>query len=1428
MRFRLRGNLPIRSSILASGLRAGRRGMVALTLAVAAAGTPALASPDTATSAQFYLSFSPAPVGVPAASAAQMVASFAVIGPDTTTATLHYGIDFSAGPVACTPNLETIGQTCTVQLTFIPTLPGAREDSLFLMDGTTILATVYLGGVGLSAQAMIQPGVVTQLVSGSAYSLRPRAVDEEGTVYLDIQNSAGTSNVYSVSQAGALTTVPVAVNTSSGIAIDGAGILYINAGNFNSQLTTWNTVTQTQGSLVIAPPSPFPCTNPDYLNAVTADSLANLFVLENDCQQVIELGANGTYTINAFNPEMNGTTTSIALDSADDVFFSSQDQVNELLASGGQSSLDIAGAGGGSTTLAVDPAGSLYAIPDFVGNFIAELPAPDYQTVQATLDPSVSPQTFALGSDGALYVGYFDGTSFTFNLDKVDRSQGAIAFGQQSIGTATAAQTEQIYNGGNEPLILTDVELAGASLGFSIQPSGGRDCTNDIEIGPGSYCEIAVTLTPAQAGNLAGTVTFYTNSLNNRSSTETVALSGFVPGPAAALSPTSVTFANQAVNTTSAAAVLTLTNTGDQPLTDIVIGLGGTNPTDFNLIPGANACGTSLAVGSNCAVYAIFTPQAATTYFATVSVADNASGSPQTAMLTGTGVQLAAVMNVVEPIQIADAPALAASAVMNVVEAIHIGDAPALATSAVMNVVEAIHIADAPALSASAVMNVVEAIHIGDAPALTASAVMNVIENIHTTDVPALAESVALNIAEVIHTSDAPAVGLAATLNIAEVIHSVDGPGLTPSTALDIAEIIHTSDAPAVALSAALNIAEVIRTLDAPLLTPSAALNIAEVIHATDMPTTMPSAELQIAEVIHTSDAPAVALSAALNIAEVIRTLDAPMLTPSAALNIAEVIHATDMPAVTPSAELKIAEVIHTSDAPAVALSAALNIAEVIRTLDSPLLMPSAALNIAEVIHTSDMPAATPSAELQIAEVIHTSDAPAVALSAALSIAEVIRALDSPPLTPSAALNIAEVIHTTDIPAPTPSAELQIAEIIHTTDAPAVALSAALNIAEVIRTLDSPLLTPSAALNIAEVIHTIDMPTEMPSTELQIAEIIHTSDSPAVALAVALNTAEVIHAVDAPFLSPSVALNIADVIHTTDMPVSASSVALNVFDVIHTVDTPALITMLMPAITPTQTVLTSSINPSVAGQTVTFTATVSSATPTVGIPAGTVQFSVNGAAAGSPIPLNGNGQALFSTGSLPDGQSSILAVYSGDSGFSRSTAPLLVQSVLDFDFTPKSTQSATVFPGQSATFQFTIAPQGAFGNTITFSVSGLPPGSTARFDPASLTPSTTSQTVVLTIQTAQSAVSSRPAPGMTKAPLLFCLLLPLLGIWRVRRFRRRFFVLLTAVASLGISIAISGCVSGGFFSVASHTYSITVTATSGSIQHSTIVDLTVQ
>jgi hypothetical protein len=202
------------------------------------------------------LSFSPATVGNTSTPAQQLTASFSVTGSDALTASLHYGTDFTSGAVSCTSSGNS--QTCTVPVTFTPILPGARRDALFLKDGATILATVYLGGVGQGPQALIQPGVITQLVSGSPYSLRPRAVGEDGTLYIDVQSTANASNVYSVTQSGAMNPVPVTVNTSSAIAVDGAGILYINPNNFNSEFTTWNTVTQTQGSLLITPPLPNP------------------------------------------------------------------------------------------------------------------------------------------------------------------------------------------------------------------------------------------------------------------------------------------------------------------------------------------------------------------------------------------------------------------------------------------------------------------------------------------------------------------------------------------------------------------------------------------------------------------------------------------------------------------------------------------------------------------------------------------------------------------------------------------------------------------------------------------------------------------------------------------------------------------------------------------------------------------------------------------------------------------------------------------------------------------------------------------------------------------------------------------------------------------------------------------------------------------
>jgi hypothetical protein len=114
-----------------------------------------------------------------------------------------------------------------------------------------------------------------------------------------------------------------------------------------------------------------------------------------------------------------------------------------------------------------------------------------------------------------------------------------------------------------------------------------------------------------------------------------------ITGPAATLTPPMLTFAST-VGTASAAQVATLANGGNATLNIAGITITGTNPSDFAIAAGTNACGTTLAASSSCSIYVTFTPASAATYSATLSVADNASGSPQTTALSGTGTAAAA------------------------------------------------------------------------------------------------------------------------------------------------------------------------------------------------------------------------------------------------------------------------------------------------------------------------------------------------------------------------------------------------------------------------------------------------------------------------------------------------------------------------------------------------------------------------------------------------------------------------------------------------------------------------------------------------------------------------------------------------------------------------------------------------------------------
>ncbi|WP_027862205.1 Ig-like domain repeat protein [Marmoricola sp. URHB0036] len=88
---------------------------------------------------------------------------------------------------------------------------------------------------------------------------------------------------------------------------------------------------------------------------------------------------------------------------------------------------------------------------------------------------------------------------------------------------------------------------------------------------------------------------------------------------------------------------------------------------------------------------------------------------------------------------------------------------------------------------------------------------------------------------------------------------------------------------------------------------------------------------------------------------------------------------------------------------------------------------------------------------------------------------------------------------------------------------------------------------------------------------------------------------------------------------------------------------------------PTSTGLSANLNPSLVGDSVTFTATVTSEGSPVS--SGSVQFSDGGSPLGAPVPVAADGTATLATASLTTGSHSILAAYSGG-GFADSSAGL--------------------------------------------------------------------------------------------------------------------------------------------------------------------------
>jgi len=136
----------------------------------------------------------------------------------------------------------------------------------------------------------------------------------------------------------------------------------------------------------------------------------------------------------------------------------------------------------------------------------------------------------------------------------------------------------------------------------------------------------------------------------------------------------------------------------------------------------------------------------------------------------------------------------------------------------------------------------------------------------------------------------------------------------------------------------------------------------------------------------------------------------------------------------------------------------------------------------------------------------------------------------------------------------------------------------------------------------------------------------------------------------------------------------------------------------------TSTTLTSTPNPSLAGQAVTFSTTVTAVAPAVGIPTGTVTFRDGATPIGTVTLVNGSASLVTST--LTTGNHSLTAVYNGSQNFLTSTSPTVTQVV-----NSQTTTSLTAPPnpsviGQAVTLTAVVSPvapgTGVPTGTVTF------------------------------------------------------------------------------------------------------------------------------
>jgi len=211
------------------------------------------------------------------------------------------------------------------------------------------------------------------------------------------------------------------------------------------------------------------------------------------------------------------------------------------------------------------------------------------------------------------------------NLPSIALVPSSLAFGNQPLGVQSSEKTVTVVNEGTAPLTITDIEPSGDFL-------ESDDCIGTLSAG-GGYCTIRVSYNPSDLGSDSEDITI-TDGASGSPHTIAVTGTGVAATTAVTLLPKSLTFADLSVGSVSDPQTVTIINSGTSSLT---IGSIGTSISDYVQ---TNNCGDKqniLQEGESCVVSVSFQPVGSGARNGILSISSNASGSPHSVALSGTG-----------------------------------------------------------------------------------------------------------------------------------------------------------------------------------------------------------------------------------------------------------------------------------------------------------------------------------------------------------------------------------------------------------------------------------------------------------------------------------------------------------------------------------------------------------------------------------------------------------------------------------------------------------------------------------------------------------------------------------------------------------------------------------------------------------------------